>query len=93
MKKLVAVVLLVACAGCAPQFSDATMALFPVLESNTEQAEQSYRVAWKDKIRAGLKDGPDRAVIEQYLEVHGTQLAGIRDVAKSLNTAIQAQKK
>jgi len=93
MKKLWMAVILVAAAGCAPQFSADTMRLFPELEKTTAAIDQDYRAAWKAKITAGLKDGPEKAAIQQYLDLHAQQLAGVAATAKNLNAAVQAQQK
>ena len=91
---LLAVVCLVALAGCcAPGFGDPTMQVFDGMQRNTGAVEQNYRVKWKAKIKANLKDGADKANIEQYLDTHGSSLAGIAATSKNLNTAAKAQKK
>jgi len=93
MKKFLIALILVGAAGCAPKLDAATMALFPALEANTTQLEQSYRVVWQAKIKDNLKDGLDKQAIMQYLDSHGVALDGLKNTAVHLNKAMQAQQR
>lgn len=92
MKKLLAALVLVGAAGCAPKFDAATMGLFQGLADSTAQTEQAYRVAWKARIKASLKADADPALV-QYLDVHGQALDGLAKTTTSLNDAVKAQQK
>ncbi len=92
MKKLLLVpLLLIVVAGCCPDFGSPE--LFPALERNTAAREQAFRVRWKAKLKANLKDNGDKAALEMYLDTHGAGLKGIADTAKSLHDAFKAQQK